>query len=83
MSGHEHIRTCIACGRQVERSQLVRIVRLPDGSICLDESKQLPGRGAYVCNASCFEKAQSKQRIARALKTSVSEEEMREMVSRF
>lgn len=83
MAETKHIRTCIGCGRRASKAELSRIVCKPDGSICFDESSCMPGRGAYVCDAACLEKAQGKQRLSRALKTSVSNDEVRMIVSRL
>jgi len=49
------------------RSELVRLVRRPDGSVALDEAGTAPGRGAYVCpTESCLERA--RRRLAGALR---------------
>lgn len=45
----ESVRTCLGCRRQRPRSQLIRIARGPDASVCFDLEGRLPGRGAWVC----------------------------------
>lgn len=67
-------RTCIACGRQDDKVQLRRIVRLADGSVRFDATGRMPGRGAYVCSAACLEAARGR-RLSRALRTQVSEDD--------
>jgi predicted RNA-binding protein YlxR (DUF448 family) len=48
----------------------MRVVRTPDGTILLDESGRVAGRGAYVCRTTeCLDKALTKGALARALKT--------------
>jgi uncharacterized protein len=42
-------RTCLGCRRQRPRSELIRLVRSPDGAGCFDLDGRLPGRGAWVC----------------------------------
>jgi len=42
-------RTCLACGRKADKSDLLRMARSKDGMITLDPRQRLPGRGAYVC----------------------------------
>ncbi len=42
-------RMCIACRQMFDKRQLLRIVRLPDGTAELDGSGKKNGRGAYVC----------------------------------
>jgi predicted RNA-binding protein YlxR (DUF448 family) len=47
----------------------VRIVRRPDGSVVLDESGHLDGRGAYLCRAaSCLTTALRRDSLRRALR---------------
>ena len=42
-------RTCIVCREKRQRTNLVRIVRTPEGDIVFDETGRMDGRGAYVC----------------------------------
>nr|WP_315319406.1 YlxR family protein [Schaalia odontolytica] len=63
-------RTCIGCGAHAHRSALVRIVRSPDGSIRLDRTATLPGRGAWVHpDAGCVQKARARRGLARSFRT--------------
>ncbi|MEO1620064.1 MAG: YlxR family protein [Cyanobacteria bacterium J06632_3] len=67
-------RLCISCRQRSHRDQLWRIVRLfPERTIQLDIGM---GRSAYLCRkSSCLAAAQKKNRLARALKTTISTEE--------
>lgn len=67
------IRTCIACGKQSGKTDLLRIVRRADGSVSFDAKGRAPGRGAYVCSEACLAKACESHRLDRALKTKVSD----------
>jgi uncharacterized protein len=50
----------------------VRIVRTPAGTITIDHTGRLPGRGAYLCrNASCWDQAARKRALEHALKTTI------------
>lgn len=50
------MRTCLGCMNEQPKKDLLRIVRMTDGSICLDGSGKLNGRGAYVCrNIKCMD----------------------------
>lgn len=71
----KRIRTCIACGRQQGKTDLLRIVRTVDGAAVFDGSGRLAGRGAYVCSMECLEKAHGTKRLDRALKMRVSDQD--------
>ena len=49
---------CIACNEKKDKKELIRVLRTPEGTFCLDETGRKNGRGAYICrNSSCLEKA--------------------------
>jgi predicted RNA-binding protein YlxR (DUF448 family) len=55
---------------------LIRIVRLPDGAVELDEAHRKSGRGAYLCrNRTCWDVALDKKLLEHALKSEMSNEE--------
>jgi predicted RNA-binding protein YlxR (DUF448 family) len=43
-----------------------------DGRVVVDRTGTLPGRGAYVCNASCACRAVQRRAFARAFRRAVS-----------
>ena len=47
MMKHTPLRSCIVCREQKAKSELVRIVRKPDGEIVIDETGKLDGRGGF------------------------------------
>jgi predicted RNA-binding protein YlxR (DUF448 family) len=54
--------------------ELVRILRTPEGAICLDDTGKKNGRGAYLCKqGECLTKARKKKSLERALQTDVPE----------
>jgi predicted RNA-binding protein YlxR (DUF448 family) len=66
-------RTCVACRRTTAKRELVRIVRTPEGGVEVDPTGKRSGRGAYLCAApDCWRLAVQKNRLDRALKTTVS-----------
>ena len=68
-------RTCMGCGEESPKREMVRVVRQPDGTIRVDRSGKAPGRGAYVCSDSeCVAKAKKKDTLSRALKAKVPAE---------
>jgi len=54
---------------------MVRVVRQPDGSVVLDRTGTLEGRGAYLCaDGSCWGTALKRSALQRALRTSLPTE---------
>ena len=69
------VRTCIACRKEKEKKQMLRIVRDKDGNISLDFTGKASGRGAYICDdPACIEKCVKNKLIGRALDAPVSDE---------
>jgi len=63
----------VACRHKGDKSDLLRIVRSPEGVVALDTSSRAPGRGAYVCqNARCLEAALASNKLARALRVDLT-----------
>lgn len=59
----------MACRTQRDKADLVRVVRLPDGSVRLDRSGRLEGRGAYLCaDGACWRRAWKRAAVQRALR---------------
>lgn len=42
------LRTCIVTREKLEKKDLIRVVRTPEGNVVIDESGKLNGRGAYL-----------------------------------
>ena len=60
----------MGCRAKRPQPELVRFVRLPDGSLA--EGRTLPGRGAYLCADTldaCRAVAEKRKAFARALRT--------------
>ena len=69
---HKPQRTCVGCQQVLDKRELIRVVRTPEG-VLVDETGKQAGRGAYLHNQqSCWEKG-LKGSLARALKTTISE----------
>lgn len=67
-------RTCIGCGIQKPKKELIRIVKNQEGEIKLDKTGKLPGRGAYICDSSeCLEKAERSKKLEKAFETKIEE----------
>jgi hypothetical protein len=74
---HVPIRTCIACRQEAGKRELVRVVRTPSGSVQVDPTGKLAGRGAYICRTrACWAQVLQGQRLSGALKTTLSAEDL-------
>lgn len=68
-------RMCTGCGEMKPKSELVRIVRSPEGEISLDLTGRKNGRGSYICKSiSCFDQALKKKAFERAFGVRLSDE---------
>ena len=68
-------RQCIGCSAHRPKSELIRIVRDPNGEISLDATGKKPGRGAYICKASaCLAKAKKSRRLEKNLSVRIPDE---------
>ena len=68
-------RKCLGCMESFPKKDLVRVVRLPDGSTHMDLTGKKSGRGAYICrNKTCLKKAIKSKRIQNNLEVEISEE---------
>lgn len=66
------LRTCVACREVRAKRDLVRIVRLVDGSVIVDATGKKSGRGAYLCRQrTCWDAAFQRGVLERALKQSI------------
>jgi len=68
-------RQCMGCRERKEKRQMIRVVRCTDGSVNLDFSGKMNGRGAYVCpNPECLKKALRSRALDRSLEVTIPEE---------
>ena len=80
--GRKHIpqRTCIACRQVKDKRELVRVVRVPEGCVEIDDTGKKSGRGAYLCrSAPCWRQALEKDALNRSLKMSLTVEQKDEL----
>lgn len=69
------IRQCLGCRTQRAKSELLRVVRSPEGVISLDFRGKASGRGAYICrSAECLKKAVKSRALERNLEVSIPDE---------
>ncbi|MBQ7245891.1 MAG: YlxR family protein [Firmicutes bacterium] len=79
MEKHIPYRRCIGCMESKPQIELVRIVLDAANSAVLDESGNMPGRGAYICKSQdCIEKAIKKRAFSRAFRREVKIDSIRQ-----
>ncbi|MCC8081147.1 MAG: YlxR family protein [Lachnospiraceae bacterium] len=75
MSKRVPVRMCVGCREMREKREMIRVVRLQDGTFCVDETGKRNGRGAYLCkNTECLEKAIRNHGMERSFKMSIPKE---------
>ena len=68
-------RQCMGCRERKEKRAMLRVVRGTDGTVSLDFSGKLNGRGAYVCpDPECLKKARKSRALERCLEVASPEE---------
>jgi len=70
---------CVACRTVRSKRELTRIVRLVspgvEGSVMVDETGKLSGRGAYLCRQrACWESALARRQLEKTLKVTMTAE---------
>ena len=83
MSSH-HVpeRTCVACRQRRAKSELIRIVRTPQGIIEIDEKGKKAGRGAYLCKRQdCWQRMLKSKGLEHVLRTQIIPEQRDNLVT--
>ena len=66
---------CMGCRERKAKKELIRVVRTPEGAVCLDFSGKLNGRGSYLCpDLECRKKARKAKSLERSLEVPIPEE---------
>ena len=78
------MRSCVVTREKLPKSELVRVVRTPEGSVIVDITGKANGRGAYLKRyLSVFEKAYNSRVLNKILEVEVPEsvfDELRRLV---
>ena len=78
------MRRCTGCGEMKEKKSLIWIVRTPDGTIQIDRTGKLNGRGAYLCDdLACLRTARKRRSLQRSLDTPIPDEIFDELERRW
>jgi predicted RNA-binding protein YlxR (DUF448 family) len=74
-------RTCVSCRQVKAKRELIRLVRVADGTIEVDTSGKKAGRGAYLCPApECWEDGLKRGRLEHALRTTLTRENREQLI---
>ena len=78
-------RKCVGCGQFKDKDKLIKITKENvSGDIIINGGNKIVGRTAYLCyNNSCIEAAFKKNKIAKALKTSLPEDLKGKLIDEF
>ncbi len=72
---HVPQRSCVACHKVKDKRELIRLVRVSDGSVEVDTSGKKAGRGAYLCRVEeCWQTGLKGGRLEHVLRTSITED---------
>ena len=77
-------RKCAGCGKITDRNELLKITRDAHSNVFVNPDSKIFGRSVYLCyNNACIEAAFKKNRISKALKTSLPEELKGKLLNEF
>ena len=66
---------CVGCRQMKPKSELVRIVKTPEGEIVIDKTNKLSGRGAYICKSGdCLKKCEKINALSHTFSMAVDKE---------
>lgn len=75
-------RMCAVCRQRYNKDELLRVVKLPSGEICVDVEGKLQGRGMYICkNEKCRADA-AKRRVAERAFSQYVDKEIYDIISK-
>ncbi len=80
-------RQCTGCREMKNKTDMIRVIRTPEGEIRIDETGKMNGRGAYICRSlSCLKASLGNHGLERSLHTRIPgeicqqlEEEMKQL----
>lgn len=76
------MRTCSVTGEKLEKKDLIRVVRTPEGTVIVDETGKANGRGAYLKrDLTVIEKAKKSGILNKKLEVEVPDSVYEELKS--
>ena len=74
------MRKCVACGKNIPKKELLRIVNNKEEGILVDPTGKKNGRGAYICNSlECVELAKKNNNLSHSLNVEINEDIYKEI----
>ena len=68
-------RQCMGCRERKAKKEMIRVVRCTDGTVQLDFSGKVNGRGAYICpSLECLKKARKSLALDRSLEVTIPQD---------
>ena len=68
-------RQCLGCRQMKPKTELIRVLKTPEGNICIDKTGKLNGRGAYICDSvDCLKKAIKSKGLERSFKVEIPQD---------
>jgi len=78
---HTPQRTCVACRRAKAKQELIRLVRVSDGSVEVDPGGKKAGRGAYLCRSQgCWEVGLRGSQLEHVLRTTLIQNNREQLI---
>ncbi len=77
------MRSCAVTGEKLPKKELIRVVRTPEGSVVVDETGKVNGRGAYLKkDIDTFNKARKSKILNKKLEVEVPDSIYDELISK-
>ena len=71
----------MACREVKDKRELIRLVRIVNGSVEVDSSGKKIGRGAYLCRAQeCWQTGLKGNRLEHALRTTLTQDNREQII---
>lgn len=69
------MRQCVGCREMKNKKEMIRVIKTPEETICLDTTGRQNGRGAYICQSmECLNRAIKSKGLERSLKVAIPSE---------
>lgn len=78
------MRSCVVTHEKLEKKDLIRVVRTPEGTIVIDETGKQNGRGAYLKkDVNVIKKAQTGKILEKTLNVKIDDSIYSELIKRI